>query len=282
MVKDPGLALSIEPAAAWSASGPCADRALAFAKTCCDGLGILETFAITVDRCPVEHIGLGTGTQLGLAVARAITLACGQSAMSVTDLAKLVGRGRRSALGIHGFAQGGFLVEAGKRDPHAIAPLVARLPFPDDWRVLLVVPHGLQGAHGGKELEAFDALGRLQPGLAATDNLCRLVLLGMLPAIVERDLEAFGAALHDFNRRAGEMFRPWQGDIYSHPEVAKVIRLLRSAGVKGVGHSSWGPAVFAVVAAGEAAGLGDWLTRDHGFEQGEILVTSASNTGSIS
>ncbi len=78
MVKDPGLALSVEPAETWSASGPCAERALAFAKSCCAGLAIQEAFAITVDRCPAEHVGLGTGTQLGLAVARAITLACGR------------------------------------------------------------------------------------------------------------------------------------------------------------------------------------------------------------
>ena len=148
--------------------------------------------------------------------------------------------------------------------------------------MLLIVPRGLVGAHGPKEVEAFKTLGRLQPNLGATDSLCRLVLLGMLPAIAEGDLDAFGSALYDFNRRAGEMFRPWQGDVYSHPEVARVIRLLRGAGVKGVGHSSWGPAVFAIVGEGEAVGLRDWLRREHGFGAEEIVVTAACNVGAIS
>ena len=53
-------------------------------------------------------------------------------------------------------------------------------------------------------------------------RFCRLVLLGMLPALVERDFDSFGEALYDFNRRVGEMFRPWQGDLYAHPRVSAV------------------------------------------------------------
>jgi len=279
MVEHPGVALTIAPAAAWSAQGPCAGRALTFARTVCAGLGVRQEFEIDVQRCPPEHVGLGTGTQLGLAVARAIAVATGRGHITVPDLARLVGRGRRSALGIHGFAHGGFLVEAGKRDPEAISPLVARLPFPDEWAVLLVIPRSLQGDHGKRETEAFQQLRRLPPDLARTEMLCRLVLLGMLPALMERNLDAFGAALYDFNRRVGEMFQPWQGGVYAHPLVAEIVRGLRNAGVKGVGHSSWGPTIFAIVSTQEAVALGDWLTRKHGVEREEMIVTPARNAG---
>jgi beta-ribofuranosylaminobenzene 5'-phosphate synthase len=279
MVDRPGLVMTVVPASSWSARGPSADRALALAKSCCQALGESQAFSITVDRCPQEHVGLGTGTQLGLAVARAIANAAGRSDLTVTELAKLVGRGRRSSLGIHGFAQGGFLVEGGKRSLDAISPLVAHVSFPADWSVLLVFSSGHQGTHGLAELDAFQALAHRPHDLAASESLCRLVLLGMLPAIAEQDLAAFSEALYDFNRRAGEMFRPWQGGTYAHPAAAHAIQLIRSTGVKCVGHSSWGPVVFAVVPRGEADALMNWLIREGQSNREELMVTGARNVG---
>jgi beta-ribofuranosylaminobenzene 5'-phosphate synthase len=281
MVDHPGIELTVAPAADWSSHGPCAVRALTFARTACEALHVRQAFEVNVLRCPPEHVGLGTGTQLGLAAAHAIALASGRDDVSIPDLAKQIGRGRRSALGTHGFAQGGFLVEAGKHDAKAIAPLVARLPFPEDWSVLLVIPRRLQGDHGQREAEAFKHLAHLPQDLPRTDSLCRLVLLGMLPALIERDLDTFGAALHDFNRLVGEMFQPWQGDVYGDPLVGKLICALRGAGVKGVGQSSWGPTVFGVVPRGEAAGLSAWLIREHGVDREEVVVTSAKNSGAM-
>src|SRR5436305_319740 len=130
--------------------------------------------------------------------------------LGAVTLARLVGRCRRSARGVHGFALGGLLVEGGKRSADAkpsvdaVAPLVARMPFPVEWRVLLVIPRDLQGCHGPRETEAFQRLGEGAHDLRRTEALCRLVLLGMLPALAEHDLDTFGEALHDFNRHVGE------------------------------------------------------------------------------
>jgi beta-ribofuranosylaminobenzene 5'-phosphate synthase len=279
MVEHPGIILTVRPSTAWSARGYCSARALAFAQTACAAWGISEQFEIRVERCPSEHIGLGTGTQLGLAVAQAIAMATGHCEIAVTDLARAVGRGCRSALGIHGFAQGGFLVEGGKLSPDSISPLAARMAFPEDWAVLLIRGNVPQGNHGQREAEAFQQLARLGSQLTQTDGLCRLVLLGMLPALVERDLKTFGAALYDFNRRVGEMFRPWQGGVYCHPFVAELIEGLREKGCKGVGQSSWGPTVFAVVALQDVAGLVEWLTCRYAIRREEITVTGARNQG---
>jgi beta-RFAP synthase len=197
------------------------------------------------------------------------------------DLASLVGRGRRSALGIHGFAHGGFLVEGGKQSAEAIAPLVARMPWPEAWSVLLVIPRDLQGAHGVREADAFKSLGRTGPDLHRTETLCRLVLLGMLPALVERDLNAFGDALYDFNRRVGEMFAPWQHDLYAHPRVAALVRQLRAAGVRGVGQSSWGPTVYAVTASERAVAMGEHLIHMQACRPDELIITAAANAGAV-
>jgi beta-ribofuranosylaminobenzene 5'-phosphate synthase len=281
MIEDPGIELTVAPASAWSAAGPCAERALGFAQAFCHYLSIDKFFRIEIQRCPPQHVGLGTGTQLGLAVAQALAAATGHDDMNATRLAECVGRGKRSALGIHGFNQGGLLVDGGKNLGIRIAPLLCRHVFPEDWAIVLVIPKGLEGPHGAREQDAFAHLGR-EIALRHTEGLCRVVLMGLLPALVERDLDAFGAALHEFNCRVGEMFRPWQGAVYSHPQVAAIVRYLRQSGLQGVGQSSWGPTVFAVVPRSrvESGDLRDLLGRA-GLGHDEVFETRAANHGAI-
>jgi beta-RFAP synthase len=285
MVQEPRLCLAARPAAAWAAEGPLAGRALAFAERFCqarreEGRALPLPHHLVVEAAAPEHAGLGSGTQLGLAVARALAESCDADKPGAPDLARWVGRGARSALGAHGFARGGFLVEAGKTDGQALAPLVAQAAFPEAWRVVLVLPGGARGLHGPGECRAFERLADLRPDPARTAALCRLVLLGLLPALAERDLPAFGEALYEFNRRVGEAFRPVQGGVYAHPGSEEVVGFVRRQGVRGVGQSSWGPALFAVTAD---AGAGDALARQVGRHFGlgpdEVLVAAAANEG---
>jgi beta-RFAP synthase len=244
-------------------------------------LGVERPCAITVERCAPEHVGLGTGTQLGLATALAVASAAGQSEFNPVDLARRLGRGRRSALGLHGFAQGGFLVEGGKRSADAISPLVARADFPPSWSVVLIVPQAQAGLSGPREQEAFARLAELETDARRTDALCRLVLLGVLPALAESDLESFGESLFEFNRRVGEMFAPWQGGVYAHPRTAHLVEVLRNHGVRGVGQSSWGPTVFAVVEADKSQAVRDWLIRRQQVKENEVVVTSGANHAAV-
>jgi beta-RFAP synthase len=281
MIEAPALRLRVESAPDWCADGPLADRALAFARRVAATLpaGTPGPHRVVVEAAPPEHCGFGTGTQLGLAVARALAIAAGLSHLSAPDLALRVGRGLRSALGVHGFAAGGFLVEAGKRSDERVSPLVVRLPFPSAWRVVIALPPGEPGLHGAREREAFATL-RGRPSLADTTAvLCRLLLLGMLPALVEEDIDAFGEALHDFNARVGEAFAPVQGGAYGGRRVAEVVASVRRHGVRGVGQSSWGPAVFAVLADQDAGDdLARRLRRDLAAPT-EIVVTQGWNHG---
>jgi beta-RFAP synthase len=154
-----------------------------------------------------------------------------------------------------------------------LGPLAVRLDFPADWPVLLAWP-GEPGLHGAAERQAFAAL-TAPPGHA--DALCRLALLGLVPALAERDLDAFGEALHDFNRRAGEPFAAAQGGPYAGPQVAALIDWLRAEGIPGAGQSSWGPTVFAVAGGIDRA---EWLARKARERFGvEALVTRARNVG---
>jgi beta-RFAP synthase len=279
MIEGPGVKLSASRAAAWSAEGPLAERALAFARQFAEATPSLTyPCCLTISECAPEHRGLGTGTQLGLAVASALAWIAGEMNADNATLAQRIGRGARSALGIHGFSHGGFLVEAGQRSPNVLAPLVARVAFPDDWRIILALPPIAPGLHGALEQHAFARLA--SPALNWTDALCRLVLLGMLPSLIERDFRGFSEAVYDFNARVGEVFASVQGGTYADPRIKAMVRFARSQGFWGVGQSSWGPAVFAIA---EDAEQGEHLARQlcHAFDLNEsnVIVTRARNVG---
>ena len=102
-------------------------------------------------RAPPEHVGLGLGTQIGLGVARLACELAGWPDPSVADLAALSGRGLRSGIGLHGFGLGGLIVDGGRRGPSGIPPLLARLEFPREWSILVVIPPEVSGLHGPEE-----------------------------------------------------------------------------------------------------------------------------------
>lgn len=280
MVQAPSLRLTVRPAAEWSAEGPSAGRALEYARRFCQSLPSAQPQRLLVEQCPPEHAGLGMGTQLGLAVASALAAAHGLRELNAVQLAERVGRGARSALGIHGFARGGFLVDAGKGEDEGIAPLVARTAFPIPWRVVLVLPRGRQGLHGPGEQAAFQRLRREGVPLARTDALCRLVLLGLLPGLAEHNFQAFSEALYDFNCLAGEPFATVQGGVYAEPQIAELVTFIRMQGVRGVGQSSWGPTVFAVTE--DEAVAADLVLRIRGrfmLSAAEVFTAAACNEG---
>lgn len=253
MIDQPGIVVSARRAESWQFEGTLASRAQVFALRFLESLPAADrrAFQVLVERCPAEHTGLGVGTQLGLAVGKALAEEVGLGNLTAFELAGRVGRGERSAVGVHGFDRGGLIVEPGKAEGEAISPLLSRVQLPEQWRVVVFRPEVHGQWHGGHERRAFESAGE-----TATEALCRIALLGMLPAAVAGDLDTFGEAVHEFNRRAGEPFAAAQGGAYSSPEVGELIAAVRRAGVNGVGQSSWGPAVFAVLGSADEAA---WL-----------------------
>jgi beta-RFAP synthase len=152
------------------------------------------------------------------------------------------------------------------------------MEFPDSWRLVLALPAGPTGLHGVAERQAFQQLTKLGQSESQTDALCRLVLLGLLPALAEEDLTVFGEALHEFNARAGEPFAAIQGGRYASPQVAELVSFLRRKGIRGVGQSSWGPAVFAVTEDEEHAGALVGRLRAHfPLTTSDVFVTRGCN-----
>lgn len=206
--------------------------------------------ALDVHAAPPAHAGLGSGTQLALAVGKAVTEVCGL-ALSARELAQALARGARSGIGIAAFEHGGFVVDAGPGAGGHVPPVVARVAFPETWRVLLLLDPASGGLHGSLESEAFDRLPPEPP--AVSGELCRLTLMGVLPGLVERDLQRFGAAVTEIQARVGDHFAPAQGGRFLSRRVAEALAWLQARGVACVGQSSWGPTGFAVVADADEA-----------------------------
>jgi beta-ribofuranosylaminobenzene 5'-phosphate synthase len=250
-VPEPALLLEARRAPRLEAEGPDAERALAFARRFAlhHGLGLAAHFCLHHVIPP--HAGLGSGTQLALAVARALAELY-ELPTEVTALAQAVDRGRRSAVGTWTFAYGGFVLEGGRPSgSDRVAPLLARLPMPAPWRSVVVVPRGTPGLAGDEEAAAFARLPA--PSARQVERVAHLVLLQLLPALAEADLAAFGAALTEVQHITGGWFAGVQGGVFAPGATGQLIAQLRAGGAAGVGQSSWGPAVYGIAGDDAAA-----------------------------
>jgi len=244
-VPAPSLLLEAHRAAELKAEGPDADRALEFARRFARHHGLDLRLHFCVHRSIPAHAGLGSGTQLALAVARA-SAELSNLPTDVTALAQAVDRGRRSGVGTWTFAHGGFVLEGGRSaDADRVAPLLARLPFPETWRCVVAVPRGKPGLAGDDEAAAFARLP--SPSARDVERVAHLVLMQLLPALAEADLVGFGDALGEVQRITGGWFAPVQGGVFAPGETGELIEQLRAWGAAGVGQSSWGPAVYGIV-----------------------------------
>ena len=254
-IPSPSLLLEAQPAVRVSAEGPDAERAAGFADRFLRGRQLSGGVHLKVHRAIPSHSGLGSGTQLGLAVARALAELHGLS-LDTLELARSTGRGKRSAIGTWAFSGGGFIVEGGRRPGREkIAPLIARLPVPADWRYVVAVPSAGRGLSGEDETRAFEQLPAPPEGDA--ERVAHLVLMQLLPSLVDEDLPSFGAALSAIQRITGAWFATQQGGVFAPGSTEKLVGAMVRSGAAGVGQSSWGPAAYGLAGTdAEAARLG--------------------------
>lgn len=250
------------------------DRAASHLATMKDALGLRNHHHLTVEQAIPAHAGLGSGTQIALAIASALRT-LHSLALDVDGDAMRLSRGRRSGVGIASFGNGGIIIDAGADDSGTPPPVVARMPFPGEWRVMLVLDHTVDGLHGADELAAFRALPPFPR--SGVGEICRLALLGLMPALVSHDFAAFGTAISGIQQLVGEHFAPAQGGVFTSPRVAKIIGRLRAVGAAGIGQSSWGPTGFAF-ASSEAAALA-MVAQVETLEGTEVRIVRGRNTG---
>ncbi|MGY6278354.1 beta-ribofuranosylaminobenzene 5'-phosphate synthase family protein [Methylomonas sp. MgM2] len=276
-LNDIGTRIEVTAGAGVTVEGICAERAAKSVKRLCKLLDIPEQIHISISEAIPEHIGLGSGTQLSLAIGSGLN-AFYNLGLSIRDIAGLTDRGARSGIGIGVFEQGGLVVDGGRGPDTATPPLLSRMPIPDHWRFLLAFDSRGQGLHGEQEVSAFK---RLPPfPRAEAERLAYLLLMQALPALAEQNLTLFGDVITDLQEAVGRHFAPVQGGIFTSSEVASAMNWLRLQGAVAIGQTSWGPTGFCAVDNPElAAELLEELKRRFTSEYLSFMVASARNRG---
>ncbi|MBN2243892.1 MAG: kinase [Acidobacteria bacterium] len=215
-----------------------------------------------VSRIPA-HVGLGSGTQLALAVGAALAALSGRR-LSVPEIALAVGRGMHSGIGISTFQHGGFVLDGGHRvakgpdgaaglrnglaravERDHVPPVLFHRAVPGDWLFVVVIPKTRKGFNGSKERDAFLKLPRAPSRLV--EKISRAVLIRMLPALVEKDAANFGKALTAIQCMVGDCFASVQGGRFANPVSEKMVDFMADHGAAGIGQSSWGPTVYGMI-----------------------------------
>ncbi len=248
-----------------------------------DALKIDGGFNFFVDSAYPPHSGLGSGTQLSLAVAKLVSV-MNDHHLNGLDLAKIVGRGGTSGIGVESFENGGFIIDGGHKtiekpdflpssaSPATPPPIIVRYDFPVDWKIVLVIPNVERGVSGAREVDAFQNYCPIP--LVDVEKLSHLLLMKLMPAVVESDLESFGTAVNNIQDIG---FKKIENQL-QNPCINQIMNELRIAGAAGVGMSSFGPTIYAVTDTDERdilSAANDAL-KDIG---GDIINTRAQNMG---
>ena len=241
-----------------SADNPAAqaelERSASFLQRLREHSGQHAPLALRLRRVLPAHAGLGSGTQLGLAVGRAFVL-WHRLGVGTPTLAQWLGRGQRSGVGIAGFDQGGLLLDGGPSADGAPALLLSRLSLPPAWRIVVAMDEHCRGLSGAAERQAIASLPPLPQTQAA--DICHQVLMRVLPGAAAAEFAPFAQGINRVQGLVGAHFAPAQGgSAWTSTAVGGFMEWLRAyAGDGGaaIGQSSWGPTGFAIFPSAETA-----------------------------
>jgi len=212
-------------------------------ETVLDYFNLNSGVRVEVEEHIPRHQGLGSGTQMALALGAAITGLFGIDT-TVEELALATGRGARSGVGLGVFKEGGFILDSGKTGGHRLPTLIFRHDLPEEWQFVLVMDERAKGINGMEEIEAFNSLPDMSSEASA--EICQQVLMQMLPSIIEKDCGQFGASVSRIQARIGDYFSAAQGGMFASDNVRRTLEFLLENKATGIGQTSWGPTGFAV------------------------------------
>ncbi len=283
-VDQPATQIVVRAAAENAATGSESDRVLhlidAFAKLTSDRQHQTHRYHVDLIEAIPAHAGLGSGTQLAIAVGAAIARLEGRD-LSADELAIGGERGARSGIGLAAFTAGGFIIDGGRGRQNRPPPVTLRAHFPDAWRVLLILDTKRAGVSGEAETTAFAGLPEFPNAMAA--HICHLVLMKLLPGLADQDLSAFGAALTEIQQIVGWHFAGKQGGSpWTSPAVGRLAQKMQALGATGIGQSSWGPTGFAFAPDTAAAQrLYQSLVQEAKGDGLDICIARGRNFGAL-
>jgi beta-RFAP synthase len=279
-INRPNVVLEAENSESLCVTGEQPELVTAFAKRFSSAFKVRPNANLRVKQVIPEHVGLGSGTQLALAVGLALARLLNVKS-SIQEIAYFMERMQRTGVGTIIFERGGFVVDGGKSQKDRatkVPPVIFHHRFPEDWSFVVALPKGGEGLSNDAEKSAFNKL----PPMPAEEvgKVCRLTMMKLIPSLAEYNIESFGEALTDIQNVIGDYFAQVQGGRYSNPATAGTIKFMEQIGAYGVGQSSWGPACYGLFGSNEAGKaelkVQNFLKHNAG---GEAFVAKGNNKG---
>ena len=249
-----------------------------------------KNFHFNLKRYYPSHIGLGSKTQLSLAIATAITKLKNISNLTTTQLTKLVERGGTSGIGWRGFEAGGFILDGGHdfgygKEKETFLPSSAsnlanpaltlfRHNIPQNWRFVLVIPSVKKGAYGDEEVRVFQNYAPIPRN--EVNEVSHQIIMKIIPSLINNDLSGFGEGL---KRIQSIGFKKIEINL-QHQLVKDLLNFFEEYGLKAYGMSSFGPSVIGIVESdSEAVDLLKTIQKNRQNRGGHIYICKPNNKG---
>ncbi|MHA1168609.1 MAG: beta-ribofuranosylaminobenzene 5'-phosphate synthase family protein [Candidatus Hodarchaeales archaeon] len=260
---------------------------------------VFATFTDLPVKCSIKvisaippHVGLGSHTQLKMAVVKGIT-ALNDIEMDDDEIISHAGRGGTSGIGVRAFLNGGFVCDLGhsfgtngekeefapssaSKDVKA-PPVLLNTKIPEEWVFIVTIPGIKEGASGSREISIFKEFCPISG--SDVGEVSRIVLMSILPGILQNDIVSFGRGLELLQ---GTGFKKIEIDL-QEPVIKSLFSLLTKEGAIGTGMSSFGPAVYALVDnSTDAMRIKEKIIRfleDKGG--GDVYISHGCNHGAI-
>lgn len=249
-----------------------------------------KNFHFNLKRYFPSHVGLGSKTQLSLAIITAITKLKSIDHLSTEYLTQLVDRGGTSGIGWRGFETGGFILDGGHeygkgKEKESFLPssasstsnpalTISRHNIPNNWRFVLVIPNVKKGAYGDEEIRVFQEYAPIPK--IEVNEVSHLIIMKILPGILKNDLKCFGEGL---KRIQSIGFKRIEINL-QHQIVKDLLGFFEDYGLKAYGMSSFGPSVVGVVESdSEAEELLKVVQKNQKNGGGHIYICKPNNSG---
>ncbi|MFX1237123.1 MAG: beta-ribofuranosylaminobenzene 5'-phosphate synthase [Promethearchaeota archaeon] len=248
-----------------------------------------KNFHFNLEKYYPSHVGLGSKTQLSLAIATAIAKLKDRN-FTIQELTKLVERGGTSGIGWRGFEKGGFILDAGHefgkgKEKETFLPssastsadpalTILRYPIPDNWRFVIIIPNVRKGAYGDEEINIFQKFAPIPRG--EVNEVSHQILMKIVPGIIKNNLACFGEGLKRIQQIG---FKKIEISL-QHDIVKNLLAFLEEYGVKGYAMSSFGPSIIGITESDEEAEKLSNAVKEHLKYDGEhIYISKPNNTG---
>lgn len=239
----PATIVSLKSASSNSVAGLEAERACPLLSVTQQILAPSRHFQLTVHQAIPAHSGLGSGTQLALAIAAALRKLENLPLNAAADAAML-SRGARSGLGAGLFEQGGFVVDGGRGPSTLTPPVISHTPFPQEWRAILVHDPSAIGLHGARRKSSFRCAASVERKRKRR-NLSSCID-ATHPGVSRKRICTVWRSPHAYSRNCWRLLFPGsKNSRYTSKSVERLIMRMGELGAAGLGQTSWGPTGFA-------------------------------------